>query len=290
MLFRSFILDYYYFTVSGVPEIIGYVHKSIIDRVSWSESWIVDPKYRTLHLKLSPDDPYPFGGRTELVYDTVEKAQGEGNIKEMARRGKDVTVYTPAGEAAFDMNAVGVEMFGNVAFAVQLIAWTMLPEGKLYWLQRRAATKAVYPRKLDTAAGGSLRAGEKKFDTMTRKAKEEANIPLELSTLHMKARGSVSFHTSHSFLGNPGSYPHVLYAYEMELPEGFAPKPNNGEVDEFIAMTESQIMDSLYTDVFKPALVMLWIDHFYRHGIIDADNEPYLQEICSSVHRKQVLH
>jgi 8-oxo-dGTP pyrophosphatase MutT (NUDIX family) len=100
-------------------------------------------------------------------------------------------------------------------------------------------TKPVYPSKLDTIAGGGLYVGEKKIEVIAREVKEEASIPIHLSLLRLKAYRTVSYHITHSFLGNQGSYPYVLYVYKIELPETFVLIPNNGKVDEFITMTES---------------------------------------------------
>lgn len=285
VFFKQYMLDYYYFTVAGVPQILGYVHKSIIDKLSWPEYWLIDVKYRTLHLLSPPDTLDPYDRRTALVNETILEAKKEGKIKEMTRISEQVAVCTLDGKPVFEMNSQGTEIFGNVSFSVQLIAWTMRPEGKLYWLQRRAMTKAVCPGHLGTIAGGGLHVGEKKSDAMAREAQEEASIPLDLSRSRMKACGTVSYHRARSFLGNAGSYPIVSYVYEMELPETFVPEPNDGEVDEFITMTESHIIGVLYEGGFRPMLTALLVDHFYRHGSIDADNEPHLQEICSRLHR-----
>ena len=147
-------------------------------------------------------------------------------------------------------------------------------------------TKPVYAGKLDTVAGGGLHLGEKKVDVVAREAQEEASIPLDLSISRLQACETVSYHIAHSFCGNPGSYSTVLFVCEMEQPESFVPKPNDGEVDEFITMTESQVMKALDEEDFKPTLGVLWVGHFYQHGIIDADNEPYLHDICMRFHRK----
>ena len=93
-----------------------------------------------------------------------------------------------------------------------------------------------------------------------------------------------------SYLNNPGSFPHVLYMFEMELPWHMVPRRHGGgEVHEFVSMTESQVMASLFEDDFKPILGIQWIDHFCRNGTLTVDNEPKLVEISARLHRNLEL-
>jgi 8-oxo-dGTP pyrophosphatase MutT (NUDIX family) len=284
-VFKTFMLDYYYFTIDGFSRPLGYVHNSIIRNVSWPTYWAIDSERRILHLTC-PHTPDSFERRTSLLDETIQQAKNEGKIKELCWRGEPVELHTVEGVHICNMNNLGTQMFGTIAFGVHLIAWVRKPEATLYWLQRRSMAKPMHPGKLDTIAGGGLRVGEKAIDAMAREAAEEASIPVDFSLSHLKACGTVSYQLSYSFLNNPGSFPHVLYVYEMELPEDFVPQPNDGEVDEFVTMTESQVMEALYQDDFKPIVGVQWVAHFYRHGILTADNEPHLQELCSRLHRK----
>jgi 8-oxo-dGTP pyrophosphatase MutT (NUDIX family) len=278
-------LDYYYFTIDGFSRPLGYIHFSIIKRITWPQYWALDKDRRTLNLTCNPNAPDSFDERTNLVNNTIQQAKEEGKIKELGCSGEPVAVHTPDGEYLFNMNNLGSQIFGVISFGVHLIAWTDTPEERLYWLQRRAMTKVMHPGKLDTVAGGGIRVGEKAIDAMAREALEEAGIPEDFSFSHLKACGAISYHLSYSFLNSPGSFPHVVFAYEMEMPGDMIPKPNDGEASEFVTMTESQIMDALFGDDFKPIVGVQWVGHFYRQGILTPDNEPRLLEICSRLHR-----
>ncbi|KAK4143149.1 uncharacterized protein C8A04DRAFT_29166 [Dichotomopilus funicola] len=152
----------------------------------------------------------------------------------------------------------GSQLFGVLSFGVHLIAWTMTSEGKRkYWLQRRSMNKKMHLGKLDTTAGGA----------------------------HLKSCGIVSYHLDYSFLDNPGSYPHVLHVFEMELPAEITPRPNDGEVSEFVTMTEGEVMKALFEDDFKPIVGIQWVAHFCRHGVLTPENETRLLEINSRTHR-----
>lgn len=279
-------LDYYYFTMDGVSSPLGYVHRLNIDKVPWPEYWTIDSDRRSLHLACPTDTPDVFNRRTVLLNETIQHAKMTGRIAELCWTGEPVEVRTAQGEHLCNMNDLGSQIFGTLSFGAHLIAWTKTPEGKIYWLQRRSMSKKMHPGKLDTLAGGGVKVGERAIDAMAREAKEEADIPIEYSLRHLKACGTVSYQLSYSFLNNPGSFPHIIFAFEMELPQDFMPYPSDGEVADFITMSEAQVMEALYGEDFKPIVGIQWLAHFYRHGVLNADNEPQLLEICSRTHRK----
>ena len=77
-------------------------------------------------------------------------------------------MYSHSGEHVLDMSTFSPGIFGATSEAVTLIAWTETPDGRRYWLQRRAKFMNVHPGKLDVTASGSLTAGEKPLDGMVR--------------------------------------------------------------------------------------------------------------------------
>ncbi|PKS06080.1 hypothetical protein jhhlp_007914 [Lomentospora prolificans] len=288
--YKAFIQDYYYFKIDGFPNPLGFVHNSVIDRVRWPPGdWSVDRKLRTLCLH-APMGPEGFDKRTELLNKAVELARKESKIEELLARGRPNAVYTARREHVCNMDFGGWQMFGVLAFGVHLIGWKTCPKlGRLYFLQRRSKNKKVHPGKLDMLAGGSIHVGETAREAMVREAFEEASIPKEYSLKHLKACGVVSYHLSWSFLNNPGSYPHVLNMFELELPADMEPQANNGEVEEYITMTEQEVREALFKDDFKPILGIQWIDHFVRHGALTMDDEPRLLEISSRMHRNMEI-
>lgn len=71
----------------------------------------------------------------------------------------------------------------------------------------------------------------------------------------------------------------------MELPAEITPRPNDGEVSEFMTMTEDKIMKALFEADFKPIVEIQWVAHFCRHGVLTPENEPRLLEMSSRMHR-----
>ncbi|KAI2625591.1 hypothetical protein GGR54DRAFT_629157 [Hypoxylon sp. NC1633] len=256
--YKEFMKDYFYFTIDGYSKPLGYVHRSIIERVDWPDYWTIDSEARTLHLCV-PNGPDAFEERSKLVDATIGIAQKQRNIPELGWRGDAAPVYTPEGEHVFNMNDVGSQLFGIISFGVHLIAWETTAQGRQYWLQRRSMKKRMHPGKLDTMAGGGMKLGERVLDAMARETLEEANIPVEFSLSHLKPCGV--------------------------LPADLIPKPNDGEVSVFVSMNEAEVIDALFKDDFKPIVGIQWVAHFCRNGILNPENEPRFLEISSRVHR-----
>lgn len=198
-------------------------------------------------------------------------------------------MHAPDGERIMDVGMIGAGFYGVVCNGVSLIAWTGAAGCRKYWVQKRALTKSVYPGKLDSTVGGNLRGGESPVDGMMREANEEASIPFEFSRRNMKACGTVSYHLDFDADLTPASCPHVLYAYELELTPDLVPVPNDGEVELFISMSVQEVRNALFEDDFKPIVAVQWLAHFYRHGIMTAENEKNFVEIIARLHRKHDL-
>ena len=289
--------DYYCFYIEALAQPLGYVHKSIVQAVTWPPYWTVDNSDRRLILLPSMAHPAlkgmgdnPFDHRTNLMRDTVLGAHDRGEVQLIQKLNRElVPVRTSSSEHVLDIFSGATPMFGTVAYGVSLIAWTVTSQGQLYWLQRRAKTRTVHPGKLDTTASGSIRSREAVIDAMVREAAEEAGIDPLFSRRHLWHGGTISYHLTWNSDGSPGSIPHVLYVFEMPLPADRAPTPTDGEVSEFVPMTKDAIFRALVGDDFKPIVAAVWLCHFMRHGVVNADNECNFLELHSHIHRRHRL-
>ena len=97
--------------------------------------------------------------------------------------------------------------------------------GLCLWFQKRSATKPTWPNMMDNFVGGGITEGIGVYETAIKEANEEANVPPEIA-VHLKAAGTVSFfHESER-----GIHPNTEFVYDLQLPESFVPKNNDGEV------------------------------------------------------------
>ena len=184
------------------------------------------------------------------------------------------------------MDGCGVDLFGIVNFAVHLLAYVNTKEGIRFWVPRRSKTKMSYPGMLDNTVGGSLSSGERPIGCIVREAAEEGAIPEEYTRKNIISCGTLSYQMSLTDDGRPGCQHQVQYLYEMELTEDIVPKPFDGEVEEFTLKSLDEVRYALMHGEFKLNCGMTWMAYLVRHGIVNAENEPNLVEICSRLHRK----
>ncbi len=186
------------------------------------------------------------------------------------------------------------------------------------WVARRSRAKSSYPGMLDSCVGGSVRAGESPGDCLAREATEEASIPSSLVRTRATACGAISYfrvgdERAASRRGGAGRVvgmmqPECQYVYELDVTEsggeddgggggpggggrgkrrrkGFEPRPNDGEVDEFMLYTVDELKAALAAGEFKPSSALVLLDFFVRHGILTPENEPDYLEIVRRIHR-----
>ena len=278
--------DFYYLMIEGYKEPFGYVHSSFIAAmVPWSNLWSLNNEKRLL-----TDHSFPKNVkvRTKNMHTTLRAALDNGTVDYWAD--ELFPVYSSTGEHILDMDGCGVDLFSIITYAVHMIAYVETQEeGRKFWVPRRAKTKMSYPGMLDNTVGGSLRSGERAIDCIVREAAEEGAIPEEYTRGHVKACGTLSYQMDRTDDGREGCQHQVQYLYEMELPEDIVPRPNDGEVEEFMLMSLDEAIAALRKGEFKLNCGMTWMSYLVRHGIVNAENEKNLVEICARMNRKHDL-
>ena len=67
--------------------------------------------------------------------------------------------------------------------------------------------------------------------------------------------------------------------FDLELPEGFKPSNNDGEVEDFVLVPVKEIPDFVCKENFKITSSAIALDWLIRHGIVTPENESYFAEI-----------
>ena len=120
-------------------------------------------------------------------------------------------------------------LLGIRAFGVHVNGYVTLPDGsKELWVARRSAAKQTFPGKLDHLVAGGLPAGVPPGACVVKECGEEASIPPELAS-EARPVGIVSYAQKYQGCCKRD----VLFCYDLELPEDFVPKPDDGEVESF---------------------------------------------------------
>jgi 8-oxo-dGTP pyrophosphatase MutT (NUDIX family) len=124
----------------------------------------------------------------------------------------------------FEIERAAARPFGLTTTAVHVNGIA----GERMWLARRASTKAIDPGMLDNLVGGGLTAGLSPMEVLVKEAWEEAGIPAELARTATRG-GTVSILREVP----EGVQSEVIHVYDLELPAGFQPRNQDGEVSEF---------------------------------------------------------
>lgn len=127
----------------------------------------------------------------------------------------------------FEIERAAARPFGLTTTAVHVNGIA----GEKMWLARRAHTKPIDPGMLDNLVGGGLTAGLSPEQVLVKEAWEEAGIPPELARAATRG-GTVSILREVP----EGVQSEVIHVYDLELPAGFGPRNQDGEVSEFLLL------------------------------------------------------
>ncbi|WIT11559.1 DUF4743 domain-containing protein [Paucibacter sediminis] len=148
------------------------------------------------------------------------------------------------GAELFRLERAAFRFFGLMSRAVHINArW---PDGRML-CGRRALAKATDPGALDNLAAGGLPAGEGLLDCARRELWEEAGVPAALSRA-LRPCGALRS----TRVEPEGLHDEILHVFELQLPAGFSPRNQDGEVSEFLALDAAELQARLAAGEFSP--------------------------------------
>ncbi|GAB0113393.1 NUDIX hydrolase [Acidisoma sp. C75] len=164
--------------------------------------------------------------------------------------------------ATLDRGAV--PCFGTISHGVHCNGLVRKADGLHLWVARRAAHKLLDPGKLDHIVAGGVSAGMTPWETLLKEAAEEAAIPTELASC-ARPVGRIRYDMERP----EGLRRDLLHCYDLDLPEGFVPRPSDGEVAGFELWPIGEAYAVLAAgDAFKFNVALVLIDLFLRCGLI----------------------
>lgn len=137
-------------------------------------------------------------------------------------------------EGLFEIERAAARPFGLTTHAVHVNG--IAADGKNMWLARRSRSKAIDPGLLDNLVGGGVAAGMSAEQTLVKEAWEEAGIPAQL------ARNARRGGTARILREVPeGVQSELIEVYDLDLPSGFEPKNQDGEVSEYLLVPFQEV-------------------------------------------------
>jgi hypothetical protein len=134
------------------------------------------------------------------------------------------------------------------------------PDGT-FPVSRRSQAKAVNPGKLDNIAAGMVSGVESALEALLRESAEEACAALAPEKLRL---------TSSCHLSRPlpeGWLLEESMVFTAETPAGYTPRNADGEVSEFLAMTEDEILGQIEKGGFTEESALAFLGFFARQAI-----------------------
>ncbi|WP_284944897.1 NUDIX hydrolase [Acidisoma cladoniae] len=176
---------------------------------------------------------------------------------------------SPDDAAITSVDRGAVPSFGILSQGVHLNGLVRCADGLYLWVARRAADKLLDPGKLDHLVAGGISAEMGPGDTLLKEAGEEAAVPEDLAAL-ARPVGRIRYDMERP----EGLRRDLLHCYDLDLPEGFTPRPADGEVEAFelwpIADAMAAVSDG---DRFKFNVNLVLIDLFLREGLMGSAPE-----------------
>lgn len=182
---------------------------------------------------------------------------------------------TAEGPALGTLDRGMVGQFGVIGQGVHLNGRVQRPDGLHLWVGIRAADKKVAPGQLDNLVAGGIPAGLTAEATLLKEGEEEASLPPSL-TAQARRVGRLSY----VMANEEGLRRDVLHCFDLDLPEGFTPRPNDDEVERFELWPAMRLLEAVRdTATVKFNVNLVLLDLFLREGMIMGDEATALRPL-----------
>lgn len=282
--------SFYRLLLPNDPRSHGYIHSSVIQKLTWTASFQVSHSIpRTVQLLDDSNGKDTAAACSRAFYEVIEKAVESKTYPFLKTMQWENYRIVGAKYSTVQLLRSAARLFGICSRGAHMTAYVRTNDGIKIWVGRRAAHLFTYPGKLDTTVAGGVRAEESPFECIVHEADEEASIPATFVRANAKACGAITYVAKSSDAYGDGSSlmtPVILYNYDIELPESIVPRPQDDEVEDFYLWDLGQVKKAMVNREFKTNCAAVMIDFFIRHGIITDENEKDYLEILTRLHRK----
>jgi 8-oxo-dGTP pyrophosphatase MutT (NUDIX family) len=202
------------------------------------------------------------GARSEALAQALPSLASGGFLR-IRRELFDVR-ETSDGPVLATLDRGALPAFGVMSQGVHVNGIVRRADGLHLWVGVRARDKAVAPGQLDNIVAGGIPSGLSPDECLVKEAEEEASLPPGLAATARRA-GRVSY----VMRNGEGLRRDVLHVYDLEIPEGVTPRPNDDEVERFELWPAARVLDAVRrTDEVKFNVNLVLIDLFLREGLV----------------------
>ena len=188
-------------------------------------------------------------------------------------RGEEFDIRATPDDASHGVIDRGaIPALGMIGIGVHLNGYLERPDGPQLWIARRARDKRTDPGKLDNLVGGGVPAGLSPVETLAKEADEEAGIAADLI-----AGAREVARIPYAIEREGGLRRDLLVCYDLALPEGFRPRPVDGEVESFELWPAADVVAALAQgESFKFNVPLVLLEFLHRRGLLPADEAAWI--------------
>lgn len=253
---------------------VGMMRPSFIDEIQqWPEVFLINDDGILLHPALDT-----FEARSDALTEVNEALFERGIIRRRPCPENYAVSGTIREDAFCTVDRAAAPHYGIRAYGQHLNGYVRNGGEIKMWVGIRSLSKPNEPGKLDQVVAGGLPWPLGEEENLIKECDEEANIDADLAR-QAEAVGFVSYRSEIP----EGAKPDTMLCYDLELPESFEPRCNDGEVERFELLPISDVAERVRdTQDFKINCNLVIIDFLIRHGYL-TENEPDFQHIRSSL-------
>lgn len=169
----------------------------------------------------------------------------------------------------FQLERGVVPLLALQAHGVHLNGYTMIDGVPHIWIAQRSASRVIAPLKYDQLVAGGLPAELSLKENLYKEADEEAGIAQKLVE-PAQYMGNIQYLTEDEF----GIRNDVLHCFDVELPKNFEPHNQDGEVEKFMRLPVSEVIELLkQQDLFKPNTALVMLNFLLRNDWLTVSSE-----------------
>lgn len=309
----DFSVDYYAFLLPNDTRPHGFMPANVVAQMPWSSDFVLSTTGvlpRTVQLLDTSNGTDTAAACNASLARVIDTAQAQGLFpKTLGRKpkGEDFRIMGALNyqgkNGLIQMQRSAAPLFGIANRGSHMTMYVKSKEtGEIkIWVPRRSRHLATYPGKLDNTVAGGTKAEESPLECIVHESDEEASLPEDFVSKHVKAVGAITYVTQTGSGGGQdqqaavGGYDtglcvsDVIYVYDLEVPadqaETMVPRPRDDEVEQFYLWDVETVKKAIFDGEFKANTAMVMVDFFVRHGIITDDNEADYLEIVTRLRR-----
>jgi len=164
------------------------------------------------------------------------------------------------------LERAATRFWGSLTFGAHATGFVAGGDGRpsQLWIAQRASTKATDPGLHDNLVGGGVAQGQTPLQALTREAWEEAGLaPAQAAAA---ARPASVIELARDI---PEGFQHEwLHAYDLELPAGWVPANQDGEVAAFTLLPVADALALAAGPSMTVDAALVTLDFALRHGLI----------------------